>query len=77
MIYLSVSPSVYMVMASLSAYDLCGPVGRVYDRVTLSFAPDELSTYVGDNAAAELSVTARPLNYAQLQANCWHKYLSN
>ena len=59
----------------MGAYDLCGTVGAYYTNVTLSFGPDELSTYVGDSAAYEASdIATSSLNFADLSSNCTSSY---
>ena len=39
-----VSPTVYVVISTISAKDKCGTVGRVHTSLTLSYAKDQLST---------------------------------
>ncbi|MCJ1382305.1 hypothetical protein MMC17_005418 [Xylographa soralifera] len=40
------SPSAYIAIATISAFDECGTIGDVYTSVTLGYAPGQLSTLV-------------------------------
>ncbi|KAF2819033.1 hypothetical protein CC86DRAFT_432467 [Ophiobolus disseminans] len=78
-----ISPSVYMAMTSLRAWDSCGPVGQCQDvlSTTLAFNAEEISTlkpsrYVTScsgrlpGSRAESSYMTRRMTFADLHRNC-------
>ena len=69
----SISPSVYLVLSSVRATNLCGAVGTASTQiVTLSFPPDYLYTYagyIGNLGVAGQQVSSELFNPADL-ASC-------
>lgn len=68
------SPSVYVVFSSLAANDNCGVVGSLQPNFTTSFAPDELSTFVGGIQATTEYVLQ--FNYADL-SDCFTSFVTS
>ncbi|KAH7135223.1 hypothetical protein B0J11DRAFT_502064 [Dendryphion nanum] len=86
-----ISPSVYMAITSLRAWDKCGSIGDTYLSTTIAFNAHEVSTFKFERLATEIicpgvyipiymTTITRQMTFADLHGDCstaWNGYFYN